>query len=100
MFLYNITTGIDGQLEREWVDWMKGHYIPAVMQTKLFASWKMFKVLHDQEDGSISYSVQYFSTSIENVINFMQHIEPELNRVHQEKFKDRHVSFRTLLEEI
>ncbi|MBT1688827.1 DUF4286 family protein [Dawidia soli] len=100
MFLYNVTVGIDKDLEAEWVQWMKDQYIPVVMATGMFADWKMYKVLHDQEDGSVSYSVQYFAASIERVVQFVEQVEPELNRAHQQRYKDRHVAFRTLLEEV
>ncbi|HEY9009228.1 DUF4286 family protein [Ohtaekwangia sp.] len=99
MLLYNVTVGIDREIEQEWVRWMKEQYIPVVMKTEMFTGWRMYKVLHDQEDGSISYSVQYFATDIQEVVKFVEKIEPELNKEFQRLFKDRHVAFRTLLEE-
>lgn len=100
MLLYNITTGIDKEIENEWVSWMRGQYIPAVMSTDMFVDWKMFKVLHDQDENTVSYSVQYFSETIEQVVQFVEQIEPELNKELQRRYKDRHVSFRTLLEQV
>lgn len=99
MLLYNVTIGIDKDIETEWIQWMKEQYIPVVMQTNKFVNWKMYKVLHDEDDRSVSYSVQYFANTIEDVVQFVEKIEPELNKVHQQRFKDRHVAFRTLLEE-
>lgn len=99
MLLYNVTTGIDKDIEAEWIQWMKEQYIPVVMQTNKFVNWKMYKVLHDEDDRTVSYSVQYFANAIEDVVQFVEKIEPELNKVHQQRFKDRHVAFRTLLEE-
>lgn len=100
MLLYNITIGIDKEIEAEWLLWMKEQYIPVIMQTGMFVDWKIYKVLHDQDENSVSYSVQYFSESIEKVVQFVEQIEPELNKEHQKKYKDRHVAFRTLLEEV
>jgi hypothetical protein len=100
MFLYNVTIGIDKELEAEWVQWMKEQYIPVVMSTDMFVDWKMYKVLHDQDDGSVSYSVQYFANTIEQVVKFVEKVEPELNKAHQQRYKDRHVAFRTLLEQV
>lgn len=99
MLLYNITIGIDREIEMEWLNWMKEQYIPAVMHSGMFINWKMYKVLHDQEEGSVSYSVQYFARHIEDVLKFVEQVEPELNKIHNKRFKDRHVAFRTLLEE-
>lgn len=100
MLLYNVTVGIDKEIEQEWIDWMKQQYIPVVMKTEMFTDWKMYRVLHDQEDGSVSYSIQYFAVDIQEVVNFVEKIEPELNIEFQKRFKDRHVAFRTLLEEV
>ncbi|HEY3404131.1 MAG TPA: DUF4286 family protein [Ohtaekwangia sp.] len=100
MLLYNITIGIDREIEAEWLGWMKEQYVPAVMQSGMFFNWKMYKVLHDQEDGSVSYSVQYFARRIEDVVQFVEQVEPELNKIFNKRFKDRHVAFRTLLEEV
>lgn len=99
MLLYNVTIGIDKDIEAEWIQWMKEQYIPVVMQTNMFVNWKLYKVLHDEDDRTVSYSVQYFANAIEDVVQFVERIEPELNKVHQQRFKDRHVAFRTLLEE-
>jgi hypothetical protein len=64
MFLYNITFGVDRDIEQEWLKYMREQQIPAVLKTGMFTSYKIFKVLHDQDDGSISYSVQYFADTI------------------------------------
>lgn len=100
MFLYNITVGVDKEIEAEWFLWMKEQYIPAVMESGLFTDWKMYKILHDQDEGTVSYSVQYFATSITQVVQFVEQVEPEMNKAHLKKYKDRHVAFRTLLEEV
>ena len=99
MMLYNITFGIDREVEIEWLTWMKGQFIPAVMETGLFTDWKIYKVLNEEE-SSVSYSVQYFARTLEDVINFVEHIEPGLNQTLLKKYKDRHVAFRTLLESV
>lgn len=99
MLLYNVTYGIDKSIEHEWVLWMKEQYIPAVLKSTLFGEAKIFKVLHDEE-ASISYSVQFFAETIEHVLRFMEHIEPELNQELNRRYKDRHVAFRTLLESV
>lgn len=100
MFLYNVTVGIDADIEQEWVQWMKTTHIPDVLRTGLFVDYKFYKVLHDNSDGSISYSVQYFATSIENVVLYLEKLAPALVEEHRQKFRDKHVAFQTLLEEV
>ena len=100
MLLYNVTVGIDKEIEEEWIIWIKTYHIPSVMQTGLFVDSKMYKILHDQDDGSISYSIQYFAKSINNVTQYLQNFAPAIIEEHRKKFADKHVVFQTLLEEV
>jgi hypothetical protein len=100
MLLYNITIGVDAGIEQEWISWIKENHIPYVMATGLFIESKMYKVLHDQEDGTISYSIQYFAKSINEVTQYLEIFAPALIEQHRKKFMNRHVAFQTLLEEV
>ena len=100
MLLYNVTVGIDKEVEEEWLLYMKEKHVPDVLKTGMFVSSKMYKVLHDQEDGSVSYSVQYFAKSIEQINQYLEVFAPVLIAEHKKKFANRHVTFMTLLEEI
>lgn len=98
MFLYNVTVGIDQANEAEWLRWMKESHMQNVLNTGMFLSAKIYKVLHDNEDGTLSYSVQYIAESLENVVQYLEKFAPALIEEHRQKFK--HVAFRTLLEEV
>lgn len=100
MLLYNVTFGIDKQIEQEWIVWMKENYIPAMLETGLFTEYKMYKVLTHDDETSVSYSVQCFSENIENVLNYLNQFAPRITEAHRLKFIDRHVAFNTLLDEI
>jgi hypothetical protein len=100
MFLYNVTVGIDKDVEQEWVQWMRSEHIPKVMQTGMFVENKIYKVLHDQDEGSVSYSVQYFAPTIEQVTSYFEKYAPALLEEHRIRFRDKHVAFMTLLEEL
>jgi hypothetical protein len=100
MLLYNVTIGIDKDIEEEWIDWIKINHIPAVMKTGLFVDSRMYKILHDQEDGTISYSIQYFAKTIANINQYLQKFAPQIVEEHRQKFLNKHVVFQTLLEEI
>jgi uncharacterized Fe-S radical SAM superfamily protein PflX len=99
MLLYNVTVGIDKDIEMEWLQWMKENHIPAVMNTGMFVSSKIYKVLHDQDDGTISYSVQYFADTIDQVQQYLEVFAPVLIEEHRHRFLNKHVVFQTLLEE-
>lgn len=100
MLLYNVTVGIDKDTEVEWLKYMKEEHIQDVMNTGLFVESKFYKVLHDQDEDTISYSIQYFARSIEDIQQYLEVFAPVLIEKHRKKFENKHVAFRTLLEEI
>ncbi|HRJ31395.1 MAG TPA: DUF4286 family protein [Cyclobacteriaceae bacterium] len=100
MYLYNVTIGIDKEVELEWLAWMKNEHIPDVLATNMFITHKVYKVLHDNEDGTASYSIQYFADSLDKVVHYLEHLAPALIEKHKQKYGNRHVAFRTLLEEV
>lgn len=99
MFLYNITVGIDKDIEQEWLRWMKTEHIPKVMRTQLFVNYKLYKVLHDDDESSISYSVQYFARTLGDVTTYFEKF-PSIIDEHRQRYHNRHVAFMTLLEEV
>lgn len=100
MFLYNVTVGIDKDVEQEWLEWMKQKHIPDVMRTGMFVDSRIYKILHENDDGSISYSVQYFAESLDHVQQYLEIFAPALVEEHRQRFLNKHVAFRTLLEEV
>ncbi len=100
MLLYNVTIGIDRDVESEWLEYIREKHMPDVMKTGMFVSSKFYKVLHDQEDGTISYSIQYFAESIDHVQQYLEVFAPVLIEEHRQKFSNKHVVFQTLLEEV
>lgn len=100
MFLYNVTIGIDPSVEQEWVHWMKTEHILDVLNTGMFVTAKMYKVLHESEDGTISYSTQYFAESLNHVEKYLEQFAPALREEVNKRFAGKHIAFRTLLEEV
>jgi hypothetical protein len=100
MFLYNVTIGIDQEVEQEWLQWIHQTHIPTVMATGMFATAKIYRVLHDADDGTVSYSLQFFSNTIDNVQQYLEKFAPAIVQEHRQRYQNRHVAFMTLLEEI
>ena len=42
MILYNVTVGIDEDVEEEWLVWMIKIHIPEVMATEMFKTFEMY----------------------------------------------------------
>jgi Domain of unknown function (DUF4286) len=100
MFLYNVTVGIDKAIEEEWIEWVKEVYIPAVNETGFFTNAKLYRVVTHDDENSVSYSLQFFADKIENVVQYLDEHKTTIIEAHRLKFKDKHVIFNTLLEEV
>ena len=99
MILYNVTVSVDPSIANEWLKWMKTSHIPEVLATGLFDSNQLYKVLLQEED-SITYSVQYFTTSMARLQQYHTKYAQELQAKHVNKFGDKAVAFRTVLETV
>jgi hypothetical protein len=99
MIIYNVTMAVDLTIHDEWIVWMTNEHMPEVLGTGKFVDVKMYRVLLEKED-SITYSVQYFAENLAQVQLYLAEDAHELQAKHQQKYADRVVSFRTVLEEI
>jgi hypothetical protein len=100
MVLYNVTVGIDPDVEHEWLNWMQSVHIPAVMDTGMFVEHKVFKVLSQEDEETVSYSIQYFAKDVEFVMKYLNEFAPPLVEQHKNRYQNRHVAFRTLLQQV
>ncbi|GAB4248914.1 MAG: DUF4286 family protein [Vicingaceae bacterium] len=99
MIIYNVTVNIDEEVHDDWLEWMKTKHIPDVMNTGKFVEYKMCKVLSVQEDETgHTYAIQYFCNNLKDLEEYQAQFAPKLQQEHTEKYKDKFVAFRTLLE--
>jgi len=99
MFLYNITYSIDRDVEIEWLDWMKRVYLPKVMATGYFEGYKIYRLLNVKEEG-ITYSIQFSAKELSRIEQYLEKEAPILIEEHNQRYRYKHVAFRTLLQEI
>ena len=98
MIVYNITINIEPSVHDEWLQWMCEIHIPEVMQTSLFIDNRILKVLGDDAQEGFTYSIQYTCKSMDDYEKYKLNHAPELQAKHTERYKNKFVSFRTLLE--
>jgi len=98
MFIYNVTVNIDDDVHEEWLAWMQADHIPEVMRCGLFESNKILKVL--AEDEGHTYSIQYTCASQDNLNRYFNEYAPKLQEEHSNRYQDKFVAFRTILEEV
>lgn len=97
MFVYNVTISIDRDLHEDWLRWMKNVHIPQVMNTGCFTDFRICKVLNVNDEGE-TYSTQYTFADMADIERYQKDFAPALQADHSERYKDRYVAFRTLME--
>lgn len=98
MIIYNVTVGVDKSIEAEWLSWMRESHIPKVMNTNMFVSHRMLKVLTHEDPESSSYAIQYSAASMERLQQYLDRFAPALRKEVQDRYGDKQVSYRTILE--
>ncbi len=99
MYIYNITFHVSKDIEKEWLDYIKKHFIPKMLKSGLLESSLTSKVVTDDPQGN-SYSIQFKTRSKEILDQFIQkELEPILEEINQ-KFSPKMVYFATELDVI
>jgi hypothetical protein len=96
--LYNVTVKVNRAAEKEWLDYMQSKHIPDVMATGHFSSYRLSRLLDQPDDDDPTYIVQYECPSLHKLNHYQIHNAKALQDEHSNKFKDRFVAFRTVME--
>ena len=97
MIIYNVTTNIHESVHDQWMKWMQTKHINDVLATGKFTSARMVKVLVEEE-GSVTYSIQYTTESKEKLERYYQEDAPRLRQEGLALFADKMLAFRTELQ--
>jgi hypothetical protein len=101
MILYNVTINIEDGSHDAWLRWMQKEHIPQVMDSGMFLSYKMFRLVSRFEDETgTTYSIQYFAESLEKYEIYKEVYAPMLQQETEKRFGGKFAAFRTILEEV
>ncbi|MDA0313887.1 MAG: DUF4286 family protein [Bacteroidetes bacterium] len=100
MILYNITFNLSPSIEEDFISWMKTNHIPQVMETGIFTNHVFYRLVHHSEDGSVNYCIQYFTETMDLMLQYERIHAPALQAKIQERYQNQVLAFRTLLQTI
>lgn len=96
--LYNVTIKIETQLHSEWLTWMTKIHIPEVIETKCFESYKITRILGDDDEHGVGYAIQYVCPDMDTFERYRDTFATELQQKHSDRYRNQYVAFRTLME--
>lgn len=100
MIIYSVSVKIDLDVHDEWLQWMKAEHIPEVLATKKFTTYKMLRILAQDETDGINYNIQYNANTMADYFDYLHEHSTVLQEKHLAKYPDKFVAFRTLLKEV
>ena len=101
MILYNVTVNIDEEVLSDWISWMQDTHIPEVMRTGFFYRHRMLRLLNDQPDSTgVTCAIQYELEDIGKLDEYLANHAPALQQKHLDRYGNKCLAFRTVLEEI
>ena len=98
MIVCNMTIKVQHHIGPEWLQWHQQVYAPSMLATGLFADWKIFRLLEQDEAEGITWVVQYFARSEEDYQHWLQEYAPQLRRLAYDKWGDRFIAFQTVMQ--
>ncbi|HRW76440.1 MAG: DUF4286 family protein [Saprospiraceae bacterium] len=99
MLIYNVTIQVEQSVAADWLEWMQQVHIPEVLQSGLFTSHQLCRLLDDHPDV-VTYAVQYHCPGMKEIQRYQEEFAPGLQAAHRQRYEGRFVAFRTLLEKI
>ncbi len=96
MILYNITVILEEEIEAAWLDWMRDVHTQKVMDTGLFASNRILKVLDSPNEG-VTYCVQYIADTLEDYNKYEEKYSVLLQADCPSEFTNRFVFFSSVM---
>lgn len=98
MIIYNVTIKVTHYINERWLQWMKEEHIPDIMATGLFHDYRMCRLLEQDDQDGPTYTIQYFTDSLENYQTYLQEHAPLMRQKTFDLFGNQFVAFRTVMQ--
>ena len=96
--LYNVTVLVAHDSVESWHEYMAKYHILDVMNTKCFESFKLSQLRYVDEKDGLTFAVQYVAHDEAAFEKYNTEFAPALQKEHQEKFCEKALAFRTVMD--
>lgn len=98
MIIYNVTSKVAFEIEKEWVKWMQEEHLAEVVATGCFTHAQLLRLLESYDDEGATYTAQYFATSKELQEKYIAQFAASLREKAFAKWGNRFIAFRSVME--
>jgi len=98
MLLYNVTVTIDLEVHQDWLRWMQEIHIPDVMNTGLFLSYRLCRLMTHEHTDAEMYTIQYAVQDMSSLQQYQQEFATALQEAHKVRYEGKYAAFRSVME--
>lgn len=96
--IYNVTVKVAESIKNEWLQWLKEEHVPEVTGTGCFTHALIVRLLETDDSEGPTYAIQYFATTKSDYDRYIQQYATLLRQKSFDKWGDRFLAFRTVME--
>lgn len=100
MHIFNQSFNVSSEVLVAWKTWTKTQYIPQVMESGFFDSYKISKLITEIQDFENTYILQFTTKCNTHIDEIETSFELDFDFKIATKFGEKVLFFRTLLEEV
>lgn len=100
MIIYNITIKVDWSIAEDWLQWMQHVHIPEIIETGCFDKHQLVRLLQVDETEGPTYAAQYYAPTLTKYDLYLQNHAPAFCKKATEKWGEKYIDFRTLMQVI
>ena len=97
MIIYNVTVSLEKEIQEDWLKWMENEHIPEVMKSGLFTKAQINRILSNQ-DNEYTYCIAYTCKTTKDLHKYQTHFALKLKEKHNNRYGEKAITFRTLME--
>ena len=98
MIIYNVTIKVDASIAETWLQWLLHEHIPDVMGTKCFTDYRVVRLIEVDDTEGPTYAIQYNAAAKADYNRYIELHAPEMRRRSYEKWGERFIAFRSVME--
>lgn len=98
MFIYNVTIKVANEIAADWLQWLRKEHIPEVVGTGCFTDATILHLFEMDDEESVTYAIQYRAESKASYNRYIEKFADGLRRKSYDKWGDRFVAFRTVMQ--
>jgi hypothetical protein len=100
MILYNVSVKLQAAIAPAWIQWLKENHIPDILATGCFIHANCFQLLEMDDSEGPTYVIQYVAENISAYQHYIDNFSSALRQKAIEKWGDKFIAFRTVMQAV